>query len=209
MKIRAIMVSANELTVLKPNDTAKDAIELIEKNGFLSLPVAENKKFIGFLSKQFIYDTFFTEDHPDIQEFLSRPVSSFIHNRVDPVKPDLFIEEAAEIFFKNKVRFLPVVNERDEFLGIVTQNALFGVLTKIYGMNNTKISIYTDDFKGVLSKIAEIISKNNGNISNIALIDTEVMGIQEISIRVKSDDPDRIVKKLEEKGFKVREYIKN
>lgn len=209
MKVRAIMVPVNELTVLKPNDTAKYAIELIEKNGFLSLPVAENKTFIGFLSKQFIYDTFFKEEHQDIQEFLSRPVSSFIHNRVEPVRPDLFIEQAADIFFKNKVRFIPVVNDREEFLGIITQNALFGVLTKIYGINNSKISIYTDDFKGVLSKIAEIISKNNGNISNIALIDTEVMGIQEISIRVESDDTDKIVRKLEEKGFKVREYIKN
>jgi acetoin utilization protein AcuB len=209
MKVRAIMVPVSELTVLKPNDTAKDAIALIDKNNFLSLPVAENKKFVGFLSKQFIYDTFFSGDHPDIQEFLSRPVSSFIHNRVEPVGPDLFIEQAAEIFFSKKVRFIPVVNDREEFLGIVTQNALFGVLTKIYGMHNSKISIYTDDFKGVLSKIAEIISKNNGNISNIALIDTEVMGIQEISIRVESDDTDRIVKKLEEKGFKVREYIKS
>jgi acetoin utilization protein AcuB len=208
MKVRAIMVPAKDLTILKPTDTARDAIDLIDKNGFLSLPVADGKKFVGFLSKQFIYDTFFKEDHPDIDEFLSRPVISFIHNRVNPVTPDLLIEEAADIFFKNKVRFLPVVDGNDQFMGIVTQNALFGVLTKIYGLHRSKISIYTDDFKGVLSRISEIIYKNDGNIKNIALIDTEVMGLQEISIRIDGKDTDKIVRKLEEKGFKVREYVK-
>lgn len=208
MRVRAIMTPVKDLKVLKPDDTAKMAIDLIEKNGFLSLPIADDRKFIGYLSKQYIYDSYFKEDNGDIATFLEKPVSTFVHNRISPVKPDLFIEEAADIFFKNKIRFIPVVDERDEFVGIVTQNALFGILTKVYGLLDPKISILTDDFKGVLSKIAETISKNDGNITNIALLDTEVMGIQEISIRLEGKDIDRIVKKLEEKGFKVREFVK-
>ncbi len=208
MRVRAIMTLAKDLTVLKPSDTAKYAIQLIEDNGFLSLPVVENNKFVGFLSKQFIYDTFFNEEQTDIKSFVEKPVSHFIFDKVDTVTPDLFIEEAADIFFKNKMRFIPVVDAQDDFLGIVTQNTLFGILTKIYGLHDPKISILTDDFKGVLTKIAEIISKNDGNITNIALLDTEVMGMQEISIRLEGKDIDKIVKKLEERGFKVREFIK-
>ena len=202
------MTPVKDLKVLKPNDTAKMAIDLIEKNGFLSLPIADDRKFIGYLSKQYIYDSYFSQENGDIATFLEKPVGDFVHNRINPVKPDLFIEEAADIFFKNKIRFIPVVDEHDDFVGIVTQNALFGILTKVYGLLDPKISILTDDFKGVLSKIAETISKNDGNITNIALLDTEVMGIQEISIRLEGKDIDRIVKKLEEKGFKVREFVK-
>lgn len=208
MRVRAIMTPVNELTVLKPSDSAKFAMQLIEDNGFLSLPVVEGKKFVGFLSKQFIYDMYFKEKQGDFDQFLNKAVSEFIFDKIDTISPDVLIEEAADIFFKNKIRFIPVVGEQDEFLGIVTQNALFGILTKIYGLHDPKISILTDDFRGVLSKIAETISKNDGNITNIALIDTEVMGIQEISIRLEGQDIDKIVKKLEEKGFKVRDYIK-
>ena len=208
MRVRAIMTPASELTVLKPTDSARQAIQLIDDNGFLSLPVAEGKNFIGFLSKQYIYDTFFKEKQNDIDGFLSKPVSEFVFNRVEPVTPDLLIEEAADIFFKNKMRFIPVVGSQNEFLGIITQNALFGILTKVYGLHDPKISILTDDFKGVLTKIAETISKNGGNITNIALLDTEVMGIQEISIRLEGNDIDKIVKKLEDKGFKIREFVK-
>lgn len=208
MRVRAIMTPASELTVLKPTDSAKQAIQLIDDNGFLSLPVAEGKKFIGFLSKQYIYETFFKQKPDDIEGFLTKPVSEFVFNRVEPITPDLLIEEAADIFFKNKMRFIPVVGSQNEFLGIVTQNALFGILTKVYGLHDPKISILTDDFKGVLTKIAETISKNGGNITNIALLDTEVMGIQEISIRLEGNDIDKIVKKLEDKGFKIREFVK-
>ncbi|MDN5351786.1 MAG: acetoin utilization protein AcuB [Clostridiales bacterium] len=207
MRIKAIMTPISALEILSPDDTAAQAIERIDKNGFLSLPVASGKKFIGFLSKQFIYDTYFKTHEGDLETFLERPVSAFIHNRVEPISPDYFVEEAANIFFKNKVRFLPVVDEHDAFVGIVTQKSLFGILTRIYGLYDPKISILTDDFKGTLNKITEVISKNDGNITNIALLDTEVMGIQEISIRLEAANVERIVKKLEEKGFKIREFV--
>lgn len=207
MRIRAIMTPVNKLIVLSTTDTAQKALDLIEENGFLSLPVAEERKFVGFLSKQFIYETYFKEEHVDLKAFLQKPVKEFIHNRVECVKADLLVEEAAEIFFHNKVRFLPVVNDLDEFLGILTQKSLFGVITKVYGLKDPKLSILTDDFKGTLAKIAEIISKNGGNITNIALFDTEVMGIQEISIRITGQDVNVIAKKLEDKGFKVREVV--
>ena len=207
MRIRAIMTPVNKLIVLSTADSAGKALELIEENGFLSLPVVQERQFIGFLSKQFIYETYFKENHADFETFLKRPVKEFIHNRVECVKQTLLVEEAADIFFKNKVRFLPVVNDLDEFIGILTQKSLFGVITKVYGLKDPKLSILTDDFKGTLAKISEIISKNGGNITNIALFDTEVMGIQEISVRIIGKDIHFIAKKLEDRGFKVRDIV--
>ncbi|MBF4695326.1 CBS domain-containing protein [Fusibacter ferrireducens] len=207
MRIRAIMTPVSKLTILSPTDSAEKALELIEAKGFLSLPVAEERRFIGFLSKQFIYETYFKETQLDFNDFLKRPVAHFIHNRVACVNSNLLVEEAADIFFNNKVRFLPVVNELGEFIGILTQKSLFGVITKVYGLKDPKLSILTDDFKGTLAKITEIISKNGGNITNIALFDTEVMGIQEISVRITGQDIHVIAKKLEERGFKIREIV--
>lgn len=208
MRVRSIVTPASQLTTLQPNDTAKKAFELIDNNGFLSLPVVDGKKFIGFLSKQFVYDTFFKEDGKDLSAYLEKTVAHFIRERVEPVTEDIFIEEAANIFFNEKVRFIPVVDENEIFVGIITQKALFKVLTKVYGLKDPKIVIVSDDFKGTLSKITEIIYKNGGNITNIAHIDTDVMGLKEISIRVIADNVEKIVDKLEEKGYSVREFVK-
>lgn len=208
MRINAILTPASKLTTLSLETSARDAVKLIEDNGFLSLPVVDGSKFIGFLSKQYIYDIYFKEDRPNFDEFLNRPVKDFIHNRVEVVKDNILIEEAADIFFNNKVRFIPVVNTLDEFVGIITQKSLFGIITKIYGIKDPKISILSSDFKGTIAKISDIISKNGANITNIVNTSADVMGLQEISIRIKSDNVDLVVKKLEEKGFKVREFVK-
>ena len=52
MLIRSLLTPVNKLTTLGLNDTVKSAIDIIEENGFLSLPVTDDDKFIGFLSKQ-------------------------------------------------------------------------------------------------------------------------------------------------------------
>lgn len=208
MRVRSIMTPAAKLMVLSPSSAAKSAFELFENNNFLSLPVVDGKTFVGYLSKQYIYDCFFKEGRTDFNAYLEKPISDFMHEKVLTVTEDIFIEEAAHIFFNEKMRFIPVLGDHDEFLGIITQRAIFKLLTKVYGLKDPKIVIISDDFKGTLAKITEIIYKNGGNITNIAHLDTEVMGLKEISIRLMSDNVEKIVEKLEEKGFKVREFVK-
>ncbi len=208
MLVRSIVTPASELMTVSTKDLAKTAFEVIENNGFLSLPVVDEKKFVGFLSKQFIYDEFFTSKASDFQAFLEKPVGDFINEKVVAVSEDLSVEEAADIFFNNKIRFIPVVDSYDNFVGIITQKALFRIITKIYGLKDPKIVILMDDFKGLLAKLTETISKNGANIVNIANIDTEVMGLQEVSVRVECDDLDKLVEKLKEKGYKIKEVIR-
>ncbi len=208
MVVRSIVTPASDLMIVSTHDLAKKAFEMIEENGFLSVPVVDNKKFVGFLSKQYIYDRFFASKQLSLNDFLETTVGEFISEQVDTVSEDLSVEEAADLFFNNKIRFLPVEDSYGNFVGIVTQKSLFRIITKIYGLKDPKIVILMDDFKGMLAKLAEIISRHGGNIVNIAHIDTEVMGLQEVSIRVECDDLDRLVEKLKEKGYNVKEVVK-
>lgn len=208
MLVRSIVTPASELMTVGTTDSARKAFELIEANGFLSLPVVDDKKFVGFLSKQYIYDKFFEEKADNLESFLDKPVSDFINEKVETVSEDLSVEEAADLFFNNKIRFIPVTDTYENFVGIVTQKALFRIITKIYGLRDPKIVILMDDFKGLLAKLTETISKHGANIVNIANIDTEVMGLQEVSVRVECEDLDKLVEKLKEKGYKVKDVIR-
>ena len=207
MLIRSILTPKDKLITLKLDDTIKEAINSISENGFLSLPVVDDKKFIGFLSKQYVYEKFLDSEEKDFEAFSQKPVRDFVYMKIEPVKDSIFIEEAADIFANNQVRFLPVVDNYGYFLGILTQKSLFEIITKVYGLKDAKIVIHSDDFAGTLSKIADIIYKHGANITNIAQMDTKVMGIQEISIRLEGDNLDKLVTKLQDKGIKVKEYI--
>lgn len=207
MLIRSILTPKEKLITLKLDDTIKEAIGSISDNGFLSLPVVDDKKFIGFLSKQYVYEKFLESEEKDFEAFSEKPVRDFVYMKIEPVKDNIFIEEAADMFANNQVRFLPVVDSYGYFLGILTQKSLFEIITKVYGLKDAKIVIHSDDFAGTLSKIADIIYKHGANITNIAQMDTKVMGIQEISIRLEGDNIDKLVTKLQDKGIKVKEYI--
>lgn len=207
MLIRSIIMPVNKLITLSTKDTAQKAIQTIEENGFLSLPVFEDKNFVGFLSKQFVYDEFFKSGETDYNKFFQKPVAEFITTPLEAIKDSTPVEEAAEIFFKSKVRFLPVVDSDNRFLGILTQKVLFDIVIKVFGLKDAKLVILASDFSGVIAKISEIIYKNGANITNIVQMDTGVMEIKEILIRLECDNLEKIVEKLKNNGIKVREFI--
>lgn len=207
MLIRPFIMPVNHLITLDVKDTAKKAVKIIEENCFLSLPVVEGKTFIGFLSKQYIYDEFFRLGAKDIDDFLNKPVGDFIKTYVEPISDSIPVEKAAEIFFKSKVRFLPVVSSTGAFLGILTQKALFEIITQVFGLEDAKLVIFSSDFVGVLAKISEMIYKHGANITNIVQMDTGAMGVKEISIRLEGKDLEKLVDKLKSSGINVREFI--
>lgn len=207
MLIKPIILPVNKIITLSPNDTAEKAIQVIEENGFLSLPVVEDRKFLGFLSKQFIYDEFFKSGETDYKKFFQKTVSDFISTPLEAVKDSTPVEKAAEIFFKSKIRFLPVVDNNGYFVGILTQKALFDIITKVFGLYDAKIVILASDLAGVIAKISEIIYKHGANITNIVQMDTGLAEFQEITIRLECENLDKLVEKLKNSGIKVREVI--
>ncbi len=207
MLIRPIILPANKLTVISMKDTAQKAIQIIEENGFLSLPVIEGKKFVGLLSKQFIYDEFFKSGETDYNKFFQKPVAEFMITPLEAVKDSTPVEEAAEMFFESKIRFLPVVDNNNDFVGILTQKALFNLITKVFGLHDAKLVILASDFSGTIAKISEIIYKHGANITNIVQMDTGLMEVKEISIRLECDNLDKLVEKLKNSGIKVREVV--
>jgi len=207
MHIKAILLPIEALSTVSTKDTINKALDIIENNNFLSIPVVDNKEFIGFISKKYIFETFFKSSDNDRVTFLQKPVKEFMKTKIPVLKENVLLDEAANIFLEGKVRFIPVVNDSDEFIGIITQKEIFKTFRRIYGIKDPRITIYTYDIKGNLAKITDIVSKNNGNITSIVQLDTEVMGLQEISLRIRTSNIDKIISRLKHHGFDVRKVI--
>lgn len=206
MFVRAIMTPAAELMTIRSNQTLKEALELILEEGFLSLPVVDGDTFVGYISKMYIYEKFIESGEKDFDTFLLEEVRYYAFMDMEPIRDSTYVEDAAEAFFKNRVVFIPVVDRRNHFQGIVTQRSLFEVVVKVFGLEDAKITIYSQDYAGSLASILEIIHRFGSNVTNIAQYDLGLMGTQEISIRVEDKDPQALVEKLKSKGVKVREF---
>ena len=204
MKVKVIMIPFKKLNVISVDETIENALNIIDENRLLSMPVVDGKQFIGVLSKQHIFETYFREYEGTKEEFVAQKVKVMMKTKISTVDPDLTIEEAAAHFISSKVRFLPITNQENELLGIVTQQAIFKEYQKLFGSDFDQLVVYTYDFKGVLAKMSEVIAKAGGNIKNIVQINTETMGLQEIFVRVECKDFHAVVKALEKHKFDVR-----
>ncbi len=209
MLVKTIMIHGKDLKCLSVNETIKDAIEHIDSCGLLSMPVVDGKKFVGILSKEFIYENYYKSSEQQREDYLKKLVGEFIITKIPTVSGNINIEDAADLFLNSNLRFIPVTKEDDTLLGIITHKALFRDYQKIFGLKLPKIIIYTYDIKGVLAKITDIVAKEDGNIKNIVQKDTEIMGTQEITLRIDCKDIKRIVKALNNNGIQVRYFSEN
>lgn len=205
MLVKAIMIPFNQLQCLTIDNSVDESLNIIEENRLLSLPVVDGKKFVGVVSKQYLFEQYFKScDNKSKEEFLKEKIDNYSKASILTIGPNVAIEDAAALFITSKYRFIPIVNDNDEFMGIITHQAIFKEYQKIFGDRENVITIYTSNFKGAMAKIADTIAKAGGNIRNIVQIDTNVMNVQEIYISVACNDFEKVVNALKRDGFNVK-----
>ena len=160
MRVKAIMMPFSKLACISVENTVEEAMKIIDEQGLLSLPVVDGQQFVGVLSKQFLFEEFFRNYTGTREEFAQRKVMEFMKTRIETIGENTRIEEAAAMFITSKVRFIPITNEQNKLLGIVTQQAVFKEYQKIFGNKHNSMAIYTYDIRGVLGKICELIAKS-------------------------------------------------
>lgn len=210
MKIHSIMVMKEDLFILKEEDSIGFAIEKMKELKRLSLPVSdEEDEITHIISIADINEKYFSlceVENMKKEDFLNEAVLSVSKRLSSFVSVATYVEDAANLFLKNDLNFIPVIGLDGKTKGIVTQKSLFSVITKILGTKDPKIVIYSSDFPGTLGKICNIIAKEGGNITSVSKYNTDVLGVQEISIRVKGDVL-KIAERLKKEKIQVREIL--
>lgn len=209
MRVKAIMMPYHKLACISLDNTVEEAMKIIDEQGLLSLPVVKEREFIGVLSKQYLFEEYFKNFTGTKEAFMQRRVEEFMKAKIDTIGENTRIEEAAALFITSKVRFIPITNDRNMLLGIVTQQAVFKEYQKIFGNKHNSMAIYTYDIRGVLGKICELIAKEGGDICNMMVIPTDVLDLAEIFLRVEAPDFERVVRALERHGYDVRDVKYN
>lgn len=205
MLVSALMLSKDKLFTVRSDDSLDTALTQIKDNDFLSMPVVDDKKFIGVISKGKIFEGFFGACGDTGEYLKSRKVDEFIMQDIPVVSPLDQIEKAAEALQVWSVPFVAVINDLGEFEGIVTHYTIFKVFSDVLGLNKGKrLDVVTHEMKGQIEKLCEVIHRNNGNILSFVILDPEVLtGVKEIVVRIETENYDKIVKDVEAAGFRV------
>ena len=121
--IKVFDVMSNDPLTVSPSDTVGKAEELMYENHYRQLPVVENKQLIGIVSER------------DIRSFLAQPsfvepekraralrtkVNEIMTAKPLTVSPEDDLREAVELLIEEKIGGIPVVDETEGLVGIVT-----------------------------------------------------------------------------------------
>lgn len=155
-------MSANPVTV-EPKYSLSKAFQIMTDSGHSRLPVTDSQgKLLGIVTEKLL-----AEVNPskatslsvyEINYLLSKTkVADVMKTGIFKIKKDRLIEDAALVIKENHIGSLPVVDEDDVLVGIITRTDIFKAFINIMGV---KLSGY----RVVLSakedtKISEIVNK--------------------------------------------------
>jgi CBS domain-containing protein len=140
MRVRDIMTSP--ALVVAPEATVPAANALMKQHKIRHLPVVEEGRLVGMISRGDLREASITAsinaDQYELHFMLNKlTVGRLMTRKVFTITPDALLVHAAELMTDHKIAGLPVVDEKGGVIGIVTESDLLRTLvTKLREAEN-------------------------------------------------------------------------
>lgn len=182
---------------LKLSDSGEKAVRWMEEFRLNQLPVVKNRKFLGLVTEENVLEA------KDMELVLSKIPFDFEHVHV---QNNQHFYNVMELAIKNKVQVVPVLDELQEYLGVITVNdtiAAFGQMSAMQGQGGILVLCMAErDYS--LSEISRLIESNNAKILSayVSPDETDIFKMK-LTLKINTMDLSRIVATLERFNYKI------
>ncbi len=131
LNILRFLTPKSQVAYLKSEDTARQGLERMHHHGHHAVPVIDDEgHYVGMVRDRDFLQLFFEVDMPEMVELEHIPLSRLIQRANPPVKNSATLEELLERVKENN--FVPVIDDRDCFIGIVRRKEIIEYFTEAY-----------------------------------------------------------------------------
>ncbi|WP_161890102.1 CBS domain-containing protein [Pontibacter russatus] len=182
---------------LKLYDTVEKALRWMDEFRVNELPVVSNRRYMGLATEQHLIEL--TDRSQALRDL------ELEHQDVHVMQRQHFYE-VMEAAIKNKIQVVPVLDEEQEYMGIITINdtiAAFGQMSALQGQGSILVlSMPERDYS--LSQISRLIEEENVKILS-AYVSPDEMDPYKIKLTLKlnTTDPSRIISTLERFEYRI------
>ena len=201
MIVKNFMIEKERLVSVSIKDTVERALEVIEENALLSIPVMteDGKDLAGSITKAKIYE----ELYKNGEKVNKAEVGAVYQPRQTRVERDSILEDSSIILQNEKHAFIPVY-EKEQYVGILTHREIFRAYTKLLGVGRgERLSFFVTNMSGRLAILTTAVADLGGDILNLIVEDVEVLNTARIVLRVERCDIDKLIEKVKKRGFKL------
>lgn len=160
---------------LKVTDSLARAIDLMKEKKIRRIPiVSEAGNLVGIVSDRDLKDV--SPSHAttlDIWELHSAldklKLADIMTKKPWTVTPEMPIEKAALLMLEKRVEGLPVLDQKNALVGILTEGDIFRALVELTGVHKKKarVSLLIPDKPGSIRDVADICRDQGGTIFSI------------------------------------------
>ena len=187
-----------------------DAQKIMKENNIRRLPIVDKGKLVGMVTK---HDLLEASPSPatslsvfELNYLLAKmKVKEIMKKNPVTITPDTPFEEALRLGQEKKIGSFPVV-ENGKLVGITTESDIIRFVTRVLGIKEEGSRITIEGLGGKFGDLEKIVSVANQHhtviLSMMSLPRPENKDWM-IVLRLKTNDPDPIVKDFKKAGFNV------
>lgn len=202
-------VSKNNVVYVKEKDNLTDVMNKLSDSGYRCIPVLDEhgKKYVGNMYK---VDLLKFERESSLDAPLDKTLISDQGMKSSVKVDDPFFKVFSTI---RQLPFLAVVDDSDEFLGIITNGNVIQVLENAWGVHNGSYSLTvgTVEYQGALQHMLKIINEFS-SVQSVVTLNNDTQFVRRICVvlpeNVGEEMKDQIVNALEENKFTVTDVEK-
>lgn len=165
---------SKKVIAIDVDDSMQHAISLMKENSIRLLPVLKNGKLVGVVTdrdlKRASPSDATTLDVHEMLYLIAKIKIKDIMNK-DPITvPENFtVEETAEVLMKHKLSGVPVVSDKGQVVGVITQHDLFKVVIALtgFGQRGVQFAFLLEDRPGSIKEVTDVIRGYGGRIVSI------------------------------------------
>ncbi|MBW1909780.1 MAG: CBS domain-containing protein [Deltaproteobacteria bacterium] len=188
------------------NDSMHDAMKLLKEHNIRMLPVLEEDELVGIITDRDIKrasasDATTLEIHELTYLMIRIKVIDVMNKDPITVRFDHTVEETAEVLLKNKISGAPVVGDKGNVVGIITQTDLFRALISLTGIGKKGIqfAFQLEDRPGSIKDVCDVIRSYNGRlVSILSTYERVPEGYRKVYIRAYNIDRSKLQQIQEE-----------
>ena len=195
-------VMTKKVITITPETSFSEAMNILRMNKIRRLPVIKDGKIVGIVTEKDLLraspSSATTLDIWELNYLLNKlKVEGIMTKDVKTVKENEPLEDAAYIMSKNKIGALPVVNDEEELVGIVTETDIFKTFVKMLGAGRkgTRYTFEAEDEPGVIYNISKFATDAGANIIAISSYPLD-NGKYIVVVKIKNVDHEKFLEHL-------------
>ena len=183
-----------EVFTITPDRSMMKASKIMKDKSISCIPVVdEDGKVVGIVSDRDVKDASpskaTTLDMHELYYLLSEvKVKDIMTKKVVTIRQDETVEKAATLMLEGHFGSLPVVDEENRLVGIMTDTDVFKVLVEISGVyeGGTQVCLQIGTGPGTLSPVLDFLKEHGARIMNIMTHNVpENEGVKNVYIRIR------------------------